>query len=295
MITATSLSVGYGRTPVLRKISFSLPPGRVHGLIGPNGAGKTTLMRAIAGQLQFGGTLLVDGAAPFDNPAVMDDTVLAGIDAPLPDSWSATKLFRIGAGRHASWAQSRAEELVGRFSLPTNEHYSALSRGQKSALSFIYAVSSGCGLLLLDEPYLGLDVAKREIFYEVLAEERGTGRTIVISTHHLHEVEKLLDTVLLLDADSDVVLNGPADELSESIVEVAGTEDEVARAIARLGGVPVLSTESIVTGTRAVLDCRGRNGLAERVYDLPGQIGGRLRVRPVTLEQSVLALQEASR
>ena len=295
MITAISLATGYGPKKVIGGISFSLASGLVHGLIGPNGAGKTTLMRAVAGQLRFSGTLLVDGSSPFDNPTVMDRTVLAGIDTPLPDAWSAAKLLRIGAGRHTSWSQSRAEELAERFSLPLSTRYSSLSRGQKSALSFIYAIASGCELLLLDEPYLGLDVAKREVFYEVLAEGRDTGRTIVISTHHLHEVEKLLDTVLLLDAASNVVLNGPVDELSEAIVELSGPEEEVSRALARLGGVPVLSTESIATGARAIVDCRDRVGLADCAYDLPGQLGGRLRVRPVTLEQSVLAFQEASR
>lgn len=295
MITARELSARYGRTPVFENMTFSLDEGLVHGLIGPNGSGKTTLLRVIAGQLQHSGELLVNGHEPFDNLTVMNNTVLAGIDAPLPDEWNATKLFRLAAQRHEYFSQVRANELVERFELPLTKRYGTLSRGQKSALSFIYAIASGCELLLLDEPYLGLDVAKRDIFYDVLAEERSTGRTVVISTHHLHEVEKLLDTVLLLDASSNVIVNGPVDELAEGIVEITGSDDAVSRALARLGGVPVLDQESIATGTRVVIDCRSQAGLADCVFDLPSQIGERLKVRPVTLEHAVLAMQESGR
>ena len=82
-----------------------------------------------------------------------------------------------------------------RFDVPAKA-YSSLSRGQKSAVGFIFAVASGCEVMLLDEPYLGLDTQRRELFYQVLREEHG--RTIVISTHHLNEVAGLLDTVSLM-------------------------------------------------------------------------------------------------
>ncbi|MDK8669279.1 AAA family ATPase, partial [Corynebacterium marquesiae] len=88
--------------------------------------------------------------------------------------------FRIGKARWKTWNQERAEELAAQFALP-KKNYSALSRGQKSAMGFIFAVASGCELMLLDEPYLGLDVDKRQRFLEVLREEQGK-RTIVVST-----------------------------------------------------------------------------------------------------------------
>lgn len=222
LIHAHSLNCGYAQRPVLHEVSFSLAAGLVHGLIGANGAGKTTLLRTLAGQLQFSGELAVFGAQPFDNPAVMDRTTLAGIDAPLPDGWSARRLFAIGAARHRRWDAVRADDLLERFGVPPSTSYSRLSRGQKSALSIIYACASGTELLLLDEPYLGLDVQKRALFYEVLAEQMARpGTTIVLSTHHLHEVETLLDTVLYLD-DGGVAMNGPIDDLADAVIEVAG-------------------------------------------------------------------------
>ena len=118
-----------------------------------------------------------------------------GIDNPLPDSWGIGKLGVIGKARWPRWDEERFNELLVRFDVPAKA-YSSLSRGQKSAVGFIFAVASGCEVMLLDEPYLGLDAQRRELFYQVLREEYG--RTIVISTHHLNEVAGLLDTVSLM-------------------------------------------------------------------------------------------------
>lgn len=291
LIAAHELSAGYPRhRQVLRELSFSLQPGLIHSLIGANGAGKTTLLRVLAGQLQHSGQLTVFGADPFDNPAVLDRAVLAGIDAPLPDPWSVKKLLAVGAARYRRWDASRAEELVERFELPQAVAYSALSRGQKSAASLVLAVASGCELLLLDEPYLGLDVRKREEFYRLLREEMTSGdRSIVLSTHHLHESEKLLDTVLYIE-DGQVHVNGPAEDLSDQILEVYGAAEEVDRVLSRLGGVRELRREEIATGRRSIIDLRDRPELVDATYDLARQLGGRLKVRGITLEQAVLAM-----
>src|SRR5699024_4857435 len=108
-----------------------------------------------------------------------------GIDNPLVDGWNISKLMRLGSARWATWNTARGDGLQQRFDLPSKT-YSALSREQMSAMGIIMAVASGCELMLLDEPYLGLDVEKRQVFYDVLREEHG--RTIVISTHHLNEL-----------------------------------------------------------------------------------------------------------
>lgn len=290
LIHAHSLNCGYAQRPVLHEVSFSLAAGLVHGLIGANGAGKTTLLRTLAGQLQFSGELAVFGAQPFDNPAVMDRTTLAGIDAPLPDGWSARRLFAIGAARHRRWDAVRADDLLERFGVPPSTSYSRLSRGQKSALSIIYACASGTELLLLDEPYLGLDVQKRALFYEVLAEQMARpGTTIVLSTHHLHEVETLLDTVLYLD-DGGVAMNGPIDDLADAVIEVAGPREDVDRMLGRLGAPRELVREELSVGSRVVLDLRNSPAAAGSVYETAGQVSDRIRVGEVTLEQAVLAL-----
>ncbi|HZK32493.1 MAG TPA: ABC transporter ATP-binding protein [Corynebacterium sp.] len=290
LIRADSLNCGYGKQPVLHDVSFSLTAGLVHGLIGANGTGKTTLMRTLAGQLQFSGELVVCGARPFDNPAVMDRTTLAGVDVPLPDGWSARRLFAIGAARHRRWDAAQADDLLSRFGVPVSTSYRRLSRGQKSALSIIYACASGAELLLLDEPYLGLDVQKRALFYDVLAEQMDRpDTTAVLSTHHLHEVETLLDTVLYLDGDG-VAMNGPIDDLADAVIEVAGPTEDVDRMLGRLGTPPELVREDLSVGSRVMLDLRNSPAAAESVYEAAGQVSDRIRVGEVTLEQAVLAL-----
>ena len=135
------------------------------------------------------------GNNPFDKQSVLNRVILMGIDNPLPDSWGIGKLGVIGKARWPRWDKERFNELLVRFDVPAKA-YSSLSCGQKSAVGFIFAVASGCEVMLLDEPYLGLDAQRRELFYQVLREEHG--RTIVISTHHLNEVAGLRDTVSLM-------------------------------------------------------------------------------------------------
>ncbi len=291
LIDARDLTAGYPKgRDVLKDLTFTLDAGLIHGLIGPNGAGKTTLLRVLAGQLRHNGRVRVFGVDPFDTPTVMDRTVLAGIDAPLPDGWSVKKLLTVGAARYSGWDRERAGQLVERFDLPWKKSYSSLSRGQKSAASIVLACASGCELLLLDEPYLGLDVEKRREFYLVLREEMERApRTIVLSTHHLHESEKLLDTVLFIDRGR-VRINGPAEELAERILEIVGPAEDVNRVLNRLGSVTELHRDEMSIGRRSVVDLRDKPLLADAAYDTARQVSPRVRVSEITLEQAVLAM-----
>lgn len=277
MITATNLQMK--NTPAL---NFELASKLTHGLVGANVVGKTTLLRMMAGQFPSQG-LRVFGEDPFDNQRVMDRTILMGIDNPLFDGWNVKKLFWIGQARWKTWNQDRADELVDAFELPVQNYFS-LSRAQKSAMGFIFAVASGCELMLLDEPYLGLDVKRRQIFFDIMREEQGT-RTVVVSTHHLSEIEGYLDTILLL---ADEPLSGPIDEIVDSIVAVSGPASQLDRALGRLQ-LSVLARESSTLDDRAIIDARPK--FAQCVFDQAKDLG--LRAQEVTPEEAVLALEEA--
>ena len=258
---------------------YVLDKGLTHGVVGPNGIGKTTLLRKIAGQQQSSG-LKVYGHQPFDCRAVMDRTILMGIDNPLIDGWNIAKLKRLGKARWDSWNVERADELQDRFELPS-KNYSALSRGQKSVMGIVMAVASGCELMLLDEPYLGLDVEKRQIFYDVLREEHG--RTIVISTHHLNELSGHLDTVLMLNG----MKHGAVEELIDGILELTGRPENMDRLLNRLQIKP-LSRESTALGERAIVDAIALG--ADHVFDPAGDVN--VRMQEVNLARAVLALGE---
>lgn len=265
---------------MIKTPNFTFSDGLTHGLVGPNGIGKTTLLRKIAGQLGDSG-ITVDGEKPFDNEKVLNHIVLMGIDNPLPEGWNVKKVFTVSSLRWPTWDEERAEELVERFELPM-KNYSGMSRGQKSAASFIVAVASGVPIMLLDEPYLGLDVAKREVFYDVLREEHG--RTIIVSTHHLNELSGLLDTVALM---GESPLSGPIDEFIEGVVQLTGPAEAMDRALGRLS-LPVLERESSAVADRALVDARPNH--TTNVFDMAQEMG--LRASEVSLEQAVLALGE---
>lgn len=280
MINLNGITAGYSaKTPVLEGIRLHLGAGQLHGLVGSNGAGKTTLLRVLAGQLRATGDVKVLGEDPFDNPRTLARTVLMGIDVPLPDGWTGRKLFNFGRARYDTWDEDRARILADRFRLADNITIHALSRGQCSTLSFIYALAAGCELTLLDEPYLGLDVEKRHAFYEALREERG--RTIVISTHYPGDID--LDTLTLLDA-GQLVLTGPVDALNEQVLAVTGTTEAVGAVLHR-AGVPLLADARISGARRVVLDLRQHPVTAEELWEQPG-----VTVAGVSLEETARVL-----
>lgn len=264
---------------VVESKDFSLGEGLTHGIVGPNGIGKTTLLRKIAGQQQSTG-IEAFGQEPFDNRAVMDRTILMGIDSPLVDGWNIKKLMRLGKARWDTWNAERADELQDRFELPS-KNYSGLSRGQKSAMGIIMAVASGCELMLLDEPYLGLDVEKRQVFYDVLREEHG--RTILVSTHHLNELSGHLDTVLILNG----MKHGYVEELIDGILELTGKAENIDRLLNRLQ-VKTLSRESTAMGDRVIVDAISLG--PDNVFDAARMVD--VRANEINLEKAVLAIGE---
>ena len=136
--------------------------------------------------------------------------------------------------------------------------------------------------MLLDEPYLGLDTQRRELFYQVLREEHG--RTIVISTHHLNEVAGLLDTVSLM---GDNPISGPIDDFIEGILELTGPSEALNAAVEELD-LPVLSRETTLVGDRLLADAR--SAATEPIFRTAQAHG--LRINEVSLERAVMALEE---
>ena len=136
--------------------------------------------------------------------------------------------------------------------------------------------------MLLDEPYLGLDTQRRELFYQVLREEHG--RTIVISTHHLNEVAGLLDTVSLM---GDNPISGPIDDFIEGILELTGPSEALNAAVTELD-LRVLSRETAGLGDRVLIDARST--ATDPIFRTAQDYG--LRVTEVSLERAVLALEE---
>jgi len=188
LIEATGLAAGYGGAPAISGVEFTLLPGQTLALLGPNGGGKTTLLRAALGELrQVEGALRVRGKcgtvpqterSRLDYPVSALDVATMGTIASLP--WWRRP------GRREREAAARALERVGLRAL-AGETFGRLSGGQRQRVLIARALVQDAAVLLLDEPFSGLDRTSAESLEALIAELAGEGRGIVIATHDLEQ------------------------------------------------------------------------------------------------------------
>lgn len=222
-IEVRDLTVRYGRTVAVDKISLDLPAGRIYGLLGRNGSGKTSLLHALASYRRpSGGTVRVGSVDPFENPALTGQTTFIRdtLDVLTADPVRAAVDFT--ARLRPGFDRAYARRLLEVFELDPRRRVSALSRGQRSALGVVLGLAGRSPLTILDEAYLGLDAAARTTFYrELLADYLERPRTIVLSTHLIEEVAHLFERVIIID-HGRLVLHEDADELQGRGVTVTG-------------------------------------------------------------------------
>lgn len=285
-----------GTTRALDGATSHLAGGRVYGLIGRNGAGKTTLLRAIAGQLRIKGEILIGGQPVFDNPAVLSRLILAGPDVPWPTEIKVKQLFSVAAARWETWDKHYANQLCEDFDIDTRKTLAKLSRGQKSLVSIVIGLAAQCPITLLDEPYLGLDVQNRELFYRHLLQDvERNPRTFILSTHHVDDAARILDSVVLLDKGR-ITGVGTLESITERIAILSGSAMAVEATLGEVGAASSVLSDATSSGLRrVVLDThRLRTDSADcinSVQDLSSRIeGSGVRVVGADLEQAVLAL-----
>ncbi len=226
-VEVRDLTVRYGRTTALDRVSLTLEPGRIHGLLGRNGSGKTSLLSVLAAfRPATSGTVLVDGEDPFENPRVMAGTCLVRESGDHMDD-KARATLEIAAAVRPTWDAELAGRLVDRLQVPLDRKPSQMSRGQRSALGVVVGLASRAPLTMLDESYLGLDAPSRYAFYdELLADYAEHPRTIVVSSHLIEEVERLFEQVVVLD-QGRVLLADDADALRARGATLTGPSDVV--------------------------------------------------------------------
>jgi len=187
--------------PVLDGISFAVDAGEVIGLLGKNGAGKTTLLHIAMGMLEpQGGQARVFGLDPRrDAVAVKRRVGFVSEDQALPAFFTAEQVMDVHRGLFPTWDEDLARELMSRFDLPGGRKVGKLSKGEARQLALLCAVAHRPELLILDEPAGGLDPHARRGFLETsikLLNETGT--TILFSSHHMTDVERMASRLLML-------------------------------------------------------------------------------------------------
>ena len=208
LIDVVNLSCRYRTTEAVRGISFAVAPGTVFGLLGPNGAGKTTTIRALMNILRpSGGEAQVHGVAsrrlgPRELRAIGYDSE----NQEMPMWMTVAELLAYCRPFYPDWDESLGRKLVADFQLPLDVRIARLSRGMRVKAALVSALAYRPRLLVLDEPFSGLDPVVRDDLVHGVLERAGEEQwSVLLSSHDLDEVERLVETVAFLDAGRVVV------------------------------------------------------------------------------------------
>ncbi len=201
-IVARGLTRRFGDKLAVDAVDLDLGPGGIVGLLGPNGSGKSTLLRMLVGLVRpDAGTAAIDGAAlAGDGTAVRRRCTYAPGEIALYDEMKGRE--------HVAWllrgrglgALRRALDLAGALGLPMEKRVHTYSHGMKRQLLFVAALAPEAGVRILDEPTEGLDPSKRAHMLGLLEEDAAGGTTVLLSSHHLGEVDRSCDQLLFLNA-----------------------------------------------------------------------------------------------
>jgi polyether ionophore transport system ATP-binding protein len=205
-IAISGLVKTFGRTRALDGLDLTVRTGEVHGFLGPNGAGKSTTLRILLGLLRSdGGRIELLGGDPWrDATALHRRLAYVPGDVTLWPTLSGGEVIDLLGRLRGGLDPARRTELVERFELDLTKKGRAYSKGNRQKVALVAALASDAELLLLDEPTSGLDPIMESVFSACIEEEKGSGRTVLLSSHILSEVEQLCDRVSILRAGRTV-------------------------------------------------------------------------------------------
>jgi ABC-2 type transport system ATP-binding protein len=284
-ISVTGLEKSFGSTRALDGMDLSVRTSEVHGFLGPNGAGKTTTIRVLLGLLRAdAGRAELLGGDPWHD-AVRLHRRLAYVpgEVSLWPKLTGGEVIDLLGRLRGDLDRRRRDELLERFELDPTKRTRAYSKGNRQKVALVAALASNAELLILDEPTSGLDPLMEAVFQDCIHEVKLEGRTVLLSSHILAEVEALCDRVSIIRLGR-MVQSGTLDELRH--LTRTSITAEVDGATTALKDVPGLHDLVIDDGTvRFDVD---QDHLDETVRTL-GELGVRRLVsHPPTLEELFL-------
>ena len=220
MIEVSNISFNYPgqKERVFDGFSLRLEENKIYGLLGKNGTGKSTLLYLIAGLLRpKSGSVCCDSVATYKREAkVLEEIFLVPEEFELP-SMTLKRYVELNAPFYPKFSQERLEACLQDFELTADLDLGALSMGQKKKVFMSFALATNTKLLLMDEPTNGLDIPSKSQFRKTVAQNMSDDQTIIISTHQVHDVEALLDHILMLN-QRELLLNASVQEVMEKYV-----------------------------------------------------------------------------
>ena len=213
LIECRGLYKSYGLRPALSGVDLAVGPGRIVGLLGPNGSGKTTLIKLLCGLLQpTRGELAVDGSAigPYTKSVV----------SYLPDrmyfaDWmKAVDLFDLFRDFYSDFQYEKAIDMCRSLGVDPGDRLKSMSKGTKEKVQLVLVMARNARLYLLDEPIAGVDPAARDFILRTILTNYNEEGTVLISTHLISDVEKVLDEAIFLK-EGKIMLHATVDDIRE--------------------------------------------------------------------------------
>ena len=200
---------------VFRDFSLTLKENNIYGLLGKNGTGKSTLLYLISGLLrQQQGSILVDGISAQERKVEkLRDIFIVPEEFDFP-SISLQTYVKINRNFYPNFSQEVLESCLKDFELSLSLKLNELSMGQKKKVFMSFALATGTRFLLMDEPTNGLDIPSKSQFRKVIANNMTDERMLIISTHQVHDIESLLDHIVIMN-QSHLLLNASVSDICE--------------------------------------------------------------------------------
>jgi ABC-2 type transport system ATP-binding protein len=289
-ISVSGLVKTFGRTRALDGLDLTVRTGEVHGFLGPNGSGKSTTIRVLLGLLRAdAGELRLLGGDPWADATSLHRRLayVPGDVSLWPNLSGGEVIDLLGRLRGGLDARRRAD-LLERFDLDPTKKGRAYSKGNRQKVALVAALASNVELLILDEPTSGLDPLMEAVFQDCIAEERDRGRTVLLSSHILAEVESLCERVSIIRLGRTVETGTLAELRHLTRTSITAELAAPPEGLAGLPGVHNLRTDG--TQVRFDVDTTELDGVLRRLTEV-GVRG--LTSRPPTLEELFLRHYEA--
>lgn len=216
VIETNHLSKSYGRTEAVRELNLSVAPQRITGFLGRNGAGKSTTIKMLLGMIRpttgNGKVLGKRIEDPAENIELRRHVAFVSEDKRLYSYMTVEQTLRFTSSFYPDWRQEAANLMLRKFELPADRKVKSLSKGMRTKLTLLLALSRRPALLILDEPSEGLDPLGVEQLLEGLVSLCSEGTAVFFSSHQIEEVERIADQVCILD-QGRLLLDASMDEI----------------------------------------------------------------------------------
>lgn len=213
LVRIEHLTKYYGATKALNDVNLNIGSGRIIGLLGPNGSGKTTLIKLLNGLLQpDAGEIAING----NKPGVITKSEVSYLpDRPYFGDWMKVEdVLKLFSDFYWDFDRERAEAMCKALGISPKAKIKTLSKGMKEKVQLILVMSRSAKLYVLDEPIAGVDPAARDLILDTILANYNPDSTVIISTHLIGDIERVLDEVIFLK-EGNVVLHDTTDNIRE--------------------------------------------------------------------------------